>query len=65
MDKELYDYFIEQTNKHFDKIEKEMIDINESLKSLHKFRWQMVSGAIVTSAICGIGVQLGIFLSNQ
>lgn len=46
-DRELVDYFIEQTDKRFDAIE-------SKLDELIAFRWQLIGGSAVISAIVSI-----------
>jgi hypothetical protein len=51
MDKQLVDYFIEQTNDRF-KILEGKVD------KLIAFKWQIIGGSVVISAMVGIVVQL-------
>lgn len=48
---ELVDYFIEETNKKFERLE-------EKVDMLLEFKWQIISGAVVFSALITIVIQV-------
>lgn len=48
-DQELIDYFIQETNKRFDKIEAKVDTILE-------FKWQIIGGSLVLSGICSVAI---------
>lgn len=50
MSKELMDYFIQRTDKRFDRIEKKMDE-------LLKFKWRIAGGIAFVSFLVTIGVQ--------
>lgn len=47
---ELVDYFIEQTNDRFGKIE-------EKLDELLKFKWQIIGGSVTLSLVATLVIQ--------
>jgi len=42
MDKQLIDYFIDQTNRRFDKVDKK-------LNELLEFKWKIIGGSVIFS----------------
>ena len=51
MDKDLVDYFIKETNKKFEKLEKKV-------DSLLQFKWQIIGGSVVISVLVTIAIQI-------
>lgn len=59
MSKELVDYFILETNKKFEAVDKK-------LDSLIAFRWQIIGGSLVASSLLTIALNvLIIFLGGK
>lgn len=62
MDRQLLEYFIDRTDKRFDKIDGEIHakfnSIETKIDTLLKFKWQIISGATVVSVIVTVIFQV-------
>jgi hypothetical protein len=54
-DKNLIDYFINETNQKFEKLEAKVDQILQ-------FKWQIVGGSVVLSVLVTLAIQLGIVI---
>lgn len=59
MDKGLIDYFIQETNKKFDKVEADMRSIDSKVDQLLEFKWQIIGGSVILSLVVTLIIQLG------
>jgi len=58
MDKNLIDYFIDETNRKFDKLDKKVDQII-------KFKWQIIGGSLVASFVITAFFQIALVLINK
>jgi hypothetical protein len=58
MDEKLVKYFIEETNKKFEKLE-------SKVDMLLEFKWRIVAGAMVISALITISLQIGAIVFSR
>lgn len=52
------EYFVNETNKTFDKMQNEMKTMNEKMDKLIGFRWMLIGGSLAVSAIVSVGVEV-------
>lgn len=51
MDKELIDYFINETNKKFDKMDDRFNEVDSQLKEIFQLRWK-ITGVVTFFSFC-------------
>lgn len=51
MDEGLVKYFIEETNKKFERLE-------GKVDQILKFKWQIIGGSLVVSVVCSLAISL-------
>ena len=62
---ELNEYFREQTNERFDKIELRFDAIDKNLSEILKFKWQIVGGSVALSVLMTLFFQVVIYFSSK
>ena len=62
---DLNEYFREQTNERFDKIELRFDAIDKNLGEILKFKWQIVGGSVALSVLMTLLFQVVIYFSSK
>ena len=62
---DLNEYFREQTNERFDKIELRFDAIDKNLSEILKFKWQIVGGSVALSVLMTLFFQVVIYFSSK
>ena len=62
---DLNEYFREQTNERFDKIELRFDTIDKNLGEILKFKWQIVGGSVALSVLMTLFFQVVIYFSSK
>jgi len=61
----LNQYFREQTNERFNNIDNRFDAIDDNLKEILKFKWQIVGGSVALSVLMTLLIQLTIYFSSK
>ena len=61
----LLDYVIRHTDNRFDEVNERCSSIEEKVDQLLQFKWQVISGSVVLSAIASLALQLFLYLAGK